>query len=156
MTSPVLALPNFSVPFEVETDASGYGVGVVLMQNKRPITFDSHTLALRDHAKLLYERELMAVVLVVQRYSFEVVYKPGLENKAANALSRMPPAVHLNQLRSPTSIDLKVIREEVEKDECLKGIIVKLQNNEEVKNYSLQQDMLQYKGRLVIAKTYHH
>lgn len=84
------------------------------------------------------------------------MYKPGLENKAANALSRMPPAVHLNQLRSPTLIDLKVIREEVEKDECLKGIIVKLQNNEEVKNYSLQQDMLQYKGRLVIAKTYHH
>ena len=55
-----------------------------------------------------------------------MVYKPGLENKAADALSRVPPTVHLNQLTTPILIDLKVIREEVEKDERLKEIVSKI------------------------------
>ena len=71
MTLPILALPDFSMPFEIETDASRYGVGAVLIQNHRPNAYFSQTLAMRDHAKPVYERELMVVVLdllVVQRW----------------------------------------------------------------------------------------
>lgn len=59
---PVLALLDFNLPFEIETDASRYGVGVVLTQAKRPIAHFSHTLVMRDRVKPVYERELMIVV----------------------------------------------------------------------------------------------
>ena len=41
-------------------------------------------------------------------------------------------------------IDLKIIKEEVEKDEHLKEVIARLQRGEKVKIYTLQHDMLWY------------
>ncbi|XP_071928217.1 uncharacterized mitochondrial protein AtMg00860-like [Coffea arabica] len=45
-STPILALPNFSIPFVLEIDASHKAIGVVLMQQGRPIAFLSQALIL--------------------------------------------------------------------------------------------------------------
>lgn len=67
-TAPVLVLPDFSQPFVIETDASGHGVGAVLMQNNKPIAYMSKILCPKNQALSIYEREFLAVVKAVQKW----------------------------------------------------------------------------------------
>jgi hypothetical protein len=130
-TPPVLGLPNFTKRFLVECDASGAGIGAVLMQEGRPLAYLSQGLKGKNLFLSTYEKELLALVMAVRKwrhyllgqtfvvrtdqqalkyllkqrigtlaqqkwvskllgYDFRVEYKRGRENKAADALSRVP------------------------------------------------------------------
>jgi hypothetical protein len=59
---PVLALPDFTNTFVLDTNARGLGIGVVLMQQGQPITFLSKTLDPKAQAASIYEKEAMEIL----------------------------------------------------------------------------------------------
>lgn len=67
-TAHVLALPDFSQEFMVETDASGGGIGAVIAQHNKHISFFSQGLSERNKALSVYERELLAPVTDIQKW----------------------------------------------------------------------------------------
>lgn len=67
-TVPVLRLPNFALPFIIECDASSAGVGAILLQNEHPVAYYSKGFSFSNRYKSTYERELLALVLAIQKW----------------------------------------------------------------------------------------
>jgi hypothetical protein len=65
-SAPVLALPDPTLPFVVHTDASGFAVGAVLMQDQgkglQPIAFLSKKMLPAETRYPVHEQELLAII----------------------------------------------------------------------------------------------
>lgn len=68
VNTPVLALPDFTLPFQVETDACATGVGAVLMQQGHPIAYLSKALGPQNQSLSIYEKEFLAVIMAVDKW----------------------------------------------------------------------------------------
>jgi hypothetical protein len=68
MEAPVLSLPDFSSHFIVQTDASGFAMGAVLLQKDHPLAFYSRVFCPRLAKASAYIRELHAITSAVKRW----------------------------------------------------------------------------------------
>eukprot|EP00253_Pinus_taeda_P034057 PITA_34057 len=71
----VMALPNLERPFEVETNASGYDMGVVFMQGGRIAYYHSNILHWVIIKYPTYDKELYAMVQVVKKWKHYLMGK---------------------------------------------------------------------------------
>lgn len=64
----VLITPDFNQPFQIECDASGFGLGAVLMEDSHPIEFESRKL--KDHELHLstYQKEMKAILHAIDKW----------------------------------------------------------------------------------------
>ena len=95
-------------------------------------------------------------IVKLMGFQFTIKYREGKSNKVANALSRMPQedSVTINDISAITITDFDTIHTEVDHDPSLRDIVIKLTlDPTAVPHYSLQQDQLFYKDRLVILKS---
>ncbi|PKI60673.1 hypothetical protein CRG98_018920 [Punica granatum] len=65
-STPLLVLLDFSKTFEIECDASGIGIDVVLMQEKRSIAYFSEKLSEAALIYSTYDKELYALVRALE------------------------------------------------------------------------------------------
>jgi hypothetical protein len=63
-------------PTQIDTDASGTGLGAVLMQNDRPVAYAARSLTPAEQNYSTIEKELLAVVFALRRFHFYTARRP--------------------------------------------------------------------------------
>lgn len=112
-----------------------------------------------DHKSIKYILEQRVSSMEQQRwvsklmgYDYEIIYKKGVENVVADALSHLPGQAELSALSVPLFAGLDEIRKEVDGDKHMQELIHKLQSEPNVfRHYSWDGTDLRYKGRIVLV-----
>ena len=71
----MLASPDPDVPFDLATDPCGYGIGVVLLQQDKPVAFYSRTMNAAERNYVNHEQELLAAVSALKVFSCNLLGK---------------------------------------------------------------------------------
>jgi hypothetical protein len=95
--APVLILPNFTKTFEVECDASGIGIGGVLMQQGKPITYFSEKLAGAQLNYSVYDKEFYALVRTLETWQHYLWPKEFVIHSDHEALKYLKGQAKLNR-----------------------------------------------------------
>jgi hypothetical protein len=80
ITAPVLVILNWYDPFRLETDASQFAIGAVLLQQVddqwKPVAFLSKSLSETQRNYQIYDRELMAIILAFEAFCHYLIRHP--------------------------------------------------------------------------------
>ena len=66
--APVLATPDFTKTFIIECDASGNGIGVVLMQGRHSIYFTGHQIKGKNLQNPICEKEMLVILHALKKW----------------------------------------------------------------------------------------
>ncbi|KAL0413750.1 UNVERIFIED_CONTAM: Transposon Tf2-11 polyprotein [Sesamum radiatum] len=87
VTNLVLALPDMSKPFVVETDASNFALGGVLMQDCHLVAFESKKLKDVERRYSRHEKELLAIVHYLRLWQHYLLDSPFVVKKDNTVVS---------------------------------------------------------------------
>lgn len=100
ISAPVLSCPDFNLPFIIQTDASGYGIGAVLTQQhpegEKVICYLSRSLTRAERNWTTTERECLAVLWAIEKL------RPYVEGSRFTVITDHYSLCWLNRLQSPS------------------------------------------------------
>lgn len=99
-SSPVLANPNYELPFIIQTDASDVGMGGILVQgegeDERVVAYWSLKLSAAQRKYQTTERECLAVIMAVEKF------RPYIEGTSFTVITDHASLLWLQNLKDPT------------------------------------------------------
>ena len=98
--APLLVLPNFAKTFEVECDASGLGIGAVLMQEGCPIAYFNEKLSGAALKYTTYDKDLYAMVRALETWQHYLWPKEFMIHTNQESLKHLEGQHKLNKRHS--------------------------------------------------------
>ena len=91
------ALPDFGLPFTLECDASGEGIGAVLMQNRHPLAYESWKLRGPKLLYNIYDKEMLAIMHALAKFRKYLVGARFVVKSDHNSLKYLLEQKDLNE-----------------------------------------------------------
>jgi hypothetical protein len=95
--APLLQLPDFGKTFELECDASGVGIGAVLMQGGKPVAYFSEKLNGPVLNYSTYDKELYALIRSLQMWKHYLWSKEFVIHSDHESLKHLRSQTNLNR-----------------------------------------------------------
>ncbi|WVZ89884.1 hypothetical protein U9M48_036233 [Paspalum notatum var. saurae] len=95
--APLLQLPDFNKVFELECDASGIGLGAVLLQEGKPVAYFSEKLSGASLKYSTYDKELYALVRTLHTWQHYLWHREFIIHSDHEALKHIRTQTNLNR-----------------------------------------------------------